>query len=141
MPVLVPPVGTVYVERAADGPGPCTDEPGAGDAVAPVDGAPGVAEPVAPPEVGFVDALDGAEYPPCSVTTAPPGEKVTVLVHSPAGAALVAVAVMASDWPPASVPELWLSVIHESCVTACQAIGVLPELRSTIATLFGSAAR
>ncbi len=45
-------------------------------------------------------------YPPCNVTTVPPGEKVTVLVHGPEGAPLVAVATTAWDRPAASVPEL-----------------------------------
>ena len=95
-----------------------------------------------PPDAGgLAGALEGFEDPPCNVTTAPPGEKVIALVHCPAGAALVAVAVMACDRPAARMPELGFSTIHESCDAACQAIGVLPELRNTMVTLFGSASR
>jgi hypothetical protein len=57
--------------------------------------------------LGGAEPVGGvAVEPPCRVTTTPPGAKVTVLVHCPAGAALVAVAVTAADRPGASVPEL-----------------------------------
>jgi hypothetical protein len=96
---------------------------------------------VLPVAGALVGALDGIAAPPCTTTTAPPGAKVTLLVHRPGGAAAVAVAMIAMDSPPRNVPALWLSVIQESWTTAVQATGVLPELRSTMVTLFGSAAR
>ena len=59
----------------------------------------GVPPPVGGAVVGgaLVDGveLDVGPLKPCNVTTAPPGENVTVLVHDPAGAALVAVAMIA----------------------------------------------
>lgn len=67
----------------------------------------GGVEPEDPPDAGApAGALEGFEDPPCNVTIAPPGEKAIVLVHCPEGAALVAVAVMACDCPPAMVPEV-----------------------------------
>jgi hypothetical protein len=79
---------------------------GVGGGVDPADGLLGGVELDDPPDAGGLEgAPEGLEDPPCSVTTAPPGEKVIVLVHCPAGAAFVAVAVMAWECPPASVPE------------------------------------
>jgi hypothetical protein len=103
-----PPATTVRVGRTADGPTPPAEElgVGVGGGVDPPDGPPGGVEPDDPPDEGGLEgAPEGLADPPCSVTTAPPGEKVIVLVHCPAGAALVAVAVMACDCPPPSVPE------------------------------------
>lgn len=107
--ILPPPAGTVCVGRTAEGPTLPADTLGMGVGVEvdPAGGLLGGAEPVDPPDTGgLAGALEGFEDPPCSVTTAPPGEKVIVLVHCPEGAALVAVAVMACDRPPARVPEL-----------------------------------
>ena len=56
--------------------------------------------------LGGAELAGGGVTPPCRVTTEAPGEKVTELVHCPAGAALVAVAVIATDCPAARVPEL-----------------------------------
>ena len=78
---------------------------------------------------------------PVSVTTSPPGEKVTLLVHWPGGAAAVALAVTSVSCPAASVPEDWLSVIHGSAACADQATGAVPVLRIRIVTLFGSPSR
>ena len=104
---LAPPTGAVTVGRTAEGPAPAADVLGVGVEVDPAGGLLGGAEPVDPPDAGgLAGALDGFEDPPCSVTTAPPGEKVIVLVHCPEGAVLVAVVVMACDCPPARVPEL-----------------------------------
>lgn len=97
------------VGRTADGPIPRIEALGVGGGVddGPVGGLLGVEPGDDPPEAGgLAGALEGFEDPPCSVTTAPPGEKVIVLVHCPAGAALVAVAMIACDCPPPSVPEL-----------------------------------
>lgn len=55
--------------------------------------------------VGCEDGPDVEPLPPRSVTTAPPGAKVTVLVHAPDGAALVTEATIVCTCPPASVPE------------------------------------
>ena len=43
--------------------------------------------------------------------------------------------------PPARVPELWLRLIQESCGRALHEIAAVPELRSKIETLSGSAER
>jgi hypothetical protein len=90
----------------------------------------------------LVGALgDVAVDPPRRVTTAPPGENLTVLVHGPVGAASVTLAMIATDRPAASVPEFWLKLIQRSRAEALQAIGTPPELRNRIMTLRGSAAR
>jgi hypothetical protein len=107
--MLPPPAGTLCVGRTAEGPAPAADELGVGVGVEvePAGGLLGGAELEDPPDAGGVEgAPEGFDEPPCRVTTAPPGEKVIVLVHCPEGAALVAVAVMACDRPPPSVPEL-----------------------------------
>jgi hypothetical protein len=50
--------------------------------------------------------LGGGVVPPRIVSTVPPGANVTWLVHCPAGAADVAVAVMTVDWPAPKVPDV-----------------------------------
>lgn len=60
-----------------------------------VDGAP----------VGREDGPDVEPPTPRSVTTAPPGANVTVLVQAPDGAALVTEATIVCDCPAPSVPE------------------------------------
>jgi hypothetical protein len=79
-----------------------------------------------------------SEAPPWIVSTVPPGSKVIWLVHGPAGAARVAVAVTVRDCLASKVPELWLSAIHEFCVVAVHEIDAEPLLRSRIVTVFGS---
>ena len=79
--------------------------------------------------------------PPCSTSTWFPGAKLTWLVHWPPGAAAVAFAVIVELPPAGMLPELWLSVIHEFCGVALQAIGLVPALRNRIETLLGSAER
>jgi hypothetical protein len=96
-----PPAGAVRVGPTADGLTRRAESLGVGRGVGvdvdPADGVPGGVEPCDdPPEAGgLAGALEGFEDPPCSVTTAPPGEKVIVLVHGPDGAALVTVATIA----------------------------------------------
>jgi hypothetical protein len=85
--------------------------------------------------------LGGGAVPPRIVSTVPPGENVTWLVHCPAGAADVAVAVMTTDWPAPKVPEVWLSAIHESCAFADQGMDTGPVLRRRIEMVFGSPER
>jgi hypothetical protein len=48
----------------------------------------------------------GVVAPPRIVSTVPPGANVTRLVHDPAGAADVAVAVMTMDCPAPKVPAV-----------------------------------
>jgi hypothetical protein len=50
--------------------------------------------------------LGGGVVPPRIVSTVPPGANVTWLLHCPAGAADVAVAVMTMDWPAPKVPDV-----------------------------------
>jgi hypothetical protein len=114
---LGPPTGWLREGLTADGLTPPAE-------VDPAEGV-GVGLGVGPVDVGGVDVgeadvggVDGALLggvgppdglpvpPPRRVTTAPPGEKVIVLVHGPAGAALVTWAVIATERPAASVPEL-----------------------------------
>jgi hypothetical protein len=83
----------------------------------------------------------GVVEPPRMVSTAPPGANVTWLVHGPAGAAELAVAVMTMDWPAPRVPEVWLSAIHESCELAAHGMGTGPVLRNRITMVFGSPER
>lgn len=91
---------------------------------------------------GLVGEVGGAVgVPPCRTTTWFPGAKLTWLVHNPAGAAELASAVIVTLPPPGILPELWLKVIQELCGTALHEIGALPELRSKMATLSGSAER
>lgn len=95
-----PPAGALRVGRTADGPTPPAEElgVGVGGGVDPPDGLLGGVEPDDPPDAGGLEGVpEGLAEPPCSVTTAPPGENVIVLVHCPAGASFVAVATMAWD--------------------------------------------
>lgn len=93
--------------------------------------------------VGEVGSVVGGAVgiPPCRTTTWFPGAKLTSLVHSPAGAVEPASAVIVTLPPPGIFPELWLKVIQEFCETALHEIGAVPELRSRMETLSGSAER
>jgi hypothetical protein len=92
------------------------------------------------PEVGVVPPLP-AGTPPCSVTMIPPGLNRICAAHSPLGAEPVAVAVTVVLCPAASVPELWLSVSHDTDGAAYQFSGPEPVLRNRIRTLLGSPSR